>query len=89
MAQLQNAADVGKTGAIVKQNINNVLREMQDDNTLIKTKVGCQEQSENRKRSFLEIKMETKTRFPKERGRNNRINTVENRINGNTRSLAE
>ena len=64
-------------------------REMQDDNTLIKTKVGCQEQSENRKRSFLEIKMETKTRFPKERGRNNRINTVENRINGNKRSLAE
>lgn len=55
----------GKTGDIVKQKINSVLGEMQDDNVLIKTKVDCREQSENKKRSFLEMKMKTTTRFPK------------------------
>lgn len=73
MAQLQDAVDAGgwgvggrgETGAVVKQNINTVLREMQDGNALIKTKVSCQEKSENKKCSFLEIKTKTKTRFPK------------------------
>lgn len=79
----------GKAGDIVKLNISSILRETQDDNTWIKTKIGCQEQSVNKEYSFLETETKIKTRFPKERGRNTRINIVENRINEKTRSLAE
>lgn len=67
-------------GDIVKLNVSSILREMQDDNTWIKKK-GCQEPSANKDYSFLETEPKIKTRFPKERGRNARKNTVENRIN--------
>lgn len=73
---------------IVKQNTSSALREMQDDNTLRKTKAGCLEQSENKECSFLGIKTKTKTRLPKERGRNNRTNAVENRRNGKHKIIA-
>lgn len=41
------------------------------------------------KDSFLQTETKVKTRFPKESGRNTRINIVENRLNEKTRSLAE
>lgn len=72
----------------VKLNISSILRERQDDSMWIKTKTGCQEQPVNKEYSFLETDTKVKTRFPKERGRNTRINIAENRINEKTRSLA-
>lgn len=50
-----------------------------------KIKVGRQERSENNKKMQLpQTETKTKTTFPKQRGGNNRVNTVENGINKNT-----